>query len=73
MKTVTIGVAGMTCDSCVNSVTKALNRVDGVQQVNVSLEKNEANVTFDDTKASETDLKTAIEDAGYDVALKPDR
>lgn len=68
MTTATIAIEGMTCQGCVNSVTKALNTVDGVNQVEVSLENNQAKVSYDDAKATEVDLKTAIEDAGYDVA-----
>lgn len=67
MTTVTISVHGMTCGGCVNSVTKALHAVDGVQKVDVSLEQHQATVTFDVAKTSETALKNAIEDAGYDV------
>ncbi|QQE78317.1 heavy-metal-associated domain-containing protein [Alicyclobacillus sp. SO9] len=67
MTTATIPVQGMTCQGCVNSVTKALNTVDGVNKVEVSLENNQAKVTYDEAKASVLELKTAIEDAGYDV------
>lgn len=68
MTTITIDVQGMTCGGCVNSVTKALSRVDGVNNVDVSLEQNQATVTFDDSKTNADALKEAIEDAGYDVA-----
>ncbi|MFD1674777.1 heavy-metal-associated domain-containing protein [Alicyclobacillus fodiniaquatilis] len=68
MTTTTIAVKGMTCAGCVNSVSKALNSVEGVQKVDVSLEKNAATVTFDDSKVQVENLKIAIEDAGYDVA-----
>ncbi|QQE78465.1 heavy-metal-associated domain-containing protein [Alicyclobacillus sp. SO9] len=68
MRTVTIPVEGMTCQGCVNSVTKALRLVDGVETVEVSLELNEAKVIFNEATATEADLKSAIEEAGYDVA-----
>lgn len=58
----------MTCSGCVNSVTKALTAVEGVQKVEVSLEQNQATVTFDESKVTMANLKDAIEDAGYDVA-----
>lgn len=67
MATTTIGVQGMTCGGCVNSVTKALNSVAGVEDVKVSLENNQATVNYDDSKTSVEALKEAIEDAGYDV------
>ena len=37
-----IGVEGMTCGSCVASITTGLKDVDGVWEVDVSLEKKEA-------------------------------
>lgn len=67
MAVATIDVKGMTCGGCVNSVTKALQAVPGVKAADVSLEKQQAVVTFEDGKASVADLKRAVEDAGYDV------
>ncbi|KUO97294.1 heavy-metal-associated domain-containing protein [Ferroacidibacillus organovorans] len=68
MAVATIEVQGMTCQGCVKSVTKALQAVDGVTSADVSLEKNQATVTYEEGKATVSDLKLAIEDAGYDVA-----
>lgn len=68
MAVATIEVQGMTCQGCVKSVTKALQAVDGVTSTDVSLEKNQATVTYEKGKATVSDLKLAIEDAGYDVA-----
>lgn len=68
MTTATIGVKGMTCMGCVNSVTKALERVQGVERVEVSLDQHQATVSFDASKTDQRALEQAIEDAGYDVA-----
>ncbi|MCF8566599.1 copper ion binding protein [Alicyclobacillus tolerans] len=68
MTTTTIDIKGMTCAGCVNSVTKALKGIDGVQDAKVNLEKGQATVTFDDAKAHVDALKQAVEDARYDVA-----
>ncbi|MDQ0191342.1 heavy-metal-associated domain-containing protein [Alicyclobacillus cycloheptanicus] len=67
MTTATIPVKGMTCDGCVNAVTKALKGVQGVQEANVDLAGQKATVTFDDTKTSVEALKEAVEEAGYDT------
>jgi copper chaperone len=67
MTTATITVKGMTCSGCVNSVTKALQGVDGVQEAKVDLEGQKATVVFDESKTSVQALKRAIEDAGYDT------
>lgn len=67
MKTVTITVKGMTCGGCVNSVTKALKGVEGVQEANVDLQGQSATVTFDEAATHVEALKQAVEDAGYDA------
>lgn len=66
-QTITLKIDGMTCSGCVKSVTNALNQVQGVSQVNVSLEQNNAVISFDESQTNEIALKQAIEDAGYDV------
>ena len=63
--TLDIGVAGMTCASCVGRVEKALKRVPGVADVAVNLATERARVTF----ADQPDVKAvaeAIEAAGYE-------
>ena len=48
------------------SVTKALNKLDGIQNVKVDLQKGE--VSFDNAKALALDrVEKAISDAGYEV------
>jgi copper chaperone len=48
------------------SVTKALNQLDGIQDVQVNLAKGE--VRFDNSKeVSSNQIEKAITDAGYEV------
>ena len=65
METAVLKVSGMTCGGCVKSVTNVLRSVAGVVTAEVSLERGEARVSFDPAKASLSQLKEAIEDAGY--------
>jgi copper chaperone len=67
MQTATIKVDGMSCGGCVGSVTRALQRVDGVVHVEVTLATQEARVSFDPAKVELPALATAIKDAGYEV------
>jgi len=63
----TIKVKGMSCQHCVMSVTKALNQLGGITNVQVDLAKGE--VRFDNTKSATSDqIQKAITDAGYEVA-----
>ena len=63
----TFDVKGMTCDNCVQHVTKALRGVHGVTAVKVDLASNSAQVQgeFDDKQIVE-----AIEEEGYEAAVR---
>ena len=52
------------------SVKRSLTKVIGVTQADVSLEKAEAVVTFDDAKTGVEALLKATKDAGYPSTLK---
>ncbi len=69
-KTVTLSVTGMTCSACPITVKAALNRVDGVNSVQVRYEERDAMVTFDDEKTSVKALTQATTNAGYPSTLK---
>jgi copper ion binding protein len=59
-------VKGMSCQHCVMSVTRALNQLEGVQNIQVDLEKRE--VRFDNVKGVAAEqIAKAIVDAGYEV------
>ena len=55
------------------SVQRSLTKISGVTRANVSLEKAEAVVTFDDTKTSIEALLKATRGAGYPSTLKQER
>ena len=61
----TIRSSGMHCQNCVNSVTNALNSIDGVS-AEVSLKDNCAEVSCD-RPVDDIDLKQAVEKAGFEV------
>ena len=69
-KTVTLSVTGMTCATCPITIKKALTKVTGVTQVEVSYEKQEAIVTYDDAKTTVDALTKATKDVGYPSTLK---
>lgn len=70
-KTVTLSVPGMTCAACPITVKKALNKVEGVEKIEVNFEKKEAVVTFDDAKTKVKALLEATKNAGYPSSVKP--
>lgn len=64
-QTVTLSVPGMTCAACPITVKQALTKVDGVTKTDVSFERREAIVTFDDAKTNVQALTEATKNAGY--------
>src|SRR4051794_18002198 len=61
----TIRVEGMHCKMCSASVEKALKATAGVEQVEVSLEKGEAVIQYDDQKVTEAKLREVINGTGF--------
>lgn len=61
----TIRISGMHCQNCVNSVTSALNAIEGVS-TRVSLKEGSAEVSYD-REVDETELKEAVEKAGFEA------
>ena len=64
-------VEGMTCAACENAVTRAVAKLDGVEEVRVSLMTNAMDVAYDRQKMSASQIEKAVQDAGYDAHLKP--
>ena len=69
-RTVTLDIPGMNCPACPITVKKALQRVEGVENVSVSYERREAVVTFDDAKANVETLINATTNVGYPSTVK---
>ena len=67
MQQIVIGIGGMSCQGCVKNVTGVLQVLLGVDRVDVSLEAGQASIGFDPEKVTVSQLKQAIEDAGFDV------
>lgn len=61
---VNIKIEGMSCNHCVMAVKKEIQKLD-VAELEVKI--GEANIKFDETKVSESEIKQAINEAGYTV------
>lgn len=60
-----ISIEGMTCGSCASRVTKALKALDGVVDVDVTVEPGEAKVGYDDAKITPDEMVEVINGLGY--------
>ena len=69
MKNIIIKIKGMGCQNCVNAVTESLTELDGVNKVNVSLEKESAEVEFDESKINAEKMIEAIKELEYEASI----
>ncbi len=71
MSNVVIEVPDISCEHCVKTITNALTGFEGVFSVSVSLESKTVEVFYDENFISDSELKQAISDLGFDVNLHP--
>ena len=62
----TMIIEGMMCTHCTGRVEKALSAIDGVDQVEMSLEGKSATLTLSKEVDNQT-LTDAVTEAGYEV------
>lgn len=60
----TIKVSGMSCQHCVSSVTKALEKLEGLEKVVVDLTTNE--VSFVNNGVEREKIRSTISQIGFD-------
>jgi len=67
IETALIQVPTIVCNSCVNTVTKAVKKVPGVKSAKVDLKKKIATVSYVSSKTNLSKIELAIANAGYDA------
>lgn len=62
-----VNISGMTCGHCVASVTEELQEIDGVENVEVDLNKSGASTTTitSNKELSHSEISEAVAEAGY--------
>jgi len=65
MKNVTLQVEGMSCQHCVRSIQGALRGIGTEAKVNLT--ENTVEVAFDENAVAIEQIKSVIEEQGYDV------
>lgn len=69
MQKVKFNVEGMTCSSCSAHVEKAVNKLNGIKNVNVNLLSNNMIVEYDDSKSNNEEIIKSVIDAGYSASI----
>ena len=65
-------ISGMSCAACVSHVEKAVCKLEGAKEVNVSLMTNSMTVVHDEGLTSKA-IIDAVEKAGYGAAVKGEK
>ncbi|MFB6235877.1 MAG: heavy metal translocating P-type ATPase [Halopenitus sp.] len=60
-------IGGMSCSFCAESIQKALERTEGVEDVDVSLAHEEVLVRYDDDAVKPVEFKDTLRDLGYTI------
>jgi Cu+-exporting ATPase len=67
METIRFPVAGMTCASCINRITRSLRRLDGVERIKVDLGRETVTLRRDRDRVGDAALSAAVAQAGYEA------
>ena len=67
-KQYTFNIEGMTCSACATRVEKVTSKLEGVESSSVNFATEKLTITIDEDKVSPTQIKNAVEKAGYKVA-----
>ncbi|MDB6027006.1 MAG: Heavy metal transport/detoxification protein [Verrucomicrobiales bacterium] len=65
LETKQIAIEGMTCDGCVQTIEKALRKINGVKELRIDRSAALATVTFDHKQTNVPAMHEAILRAGY--------
>lgn len=65
VREVSIPVSGMTCASCAMAVERGINKLSGVETVNVNYATEKVTVVYDSATTRISEIKDAIAQAGY--------
>ena len=61
----TLKIEGMTCAACAKTIERVTKKLPGVVETNVNFATEKLNISFEPTRVRTSDIKKAIEKAGY--------
>ncbi|MGS5516253.1 heavy metal translocating P-type ATPase [Clostridioides difficile] len=64
-KKIDMKIDGMTCAACAKAVERVVKKLDGVENISVNIATDKANIDYNPSKVKLSQIKAAIEKAGY--------
>ena len=68
-RSVKIKCTEMSCDACKRSITKSIDQLQGIKNLDINLETKIITVIFDDEKTDEQSILNAVIGAGYEAEI----
>ncbi len=65
LKTVVLGIEGMVCDACAQSISTALLKLNGVQECTTSFAEKSARIAFAPEKIQIEEISLTVQSLGY--------
>lgn len=65
IKNACFNVEGMTCSACTVTTKSAIKKLDGIKNIQVSLEKKNAIISYDSAITNSKEIKSKIDSIGY--------
>ena len=72
-KKMTLPVEGMTCATCAQRVTNAMNELDGVNEVNVNVATDKVTFSYDSEAIHFSAIRKAVADSGYKLLIEEEQ
>ena len=69
----TPAIKGMTCGGCVAAVKLQVKKTEGVTAYEVSLEKGEADVSYDPSRTDPETIAASVSESGFEAAVKAEK
>ena len=69
MKKITLEVNGMTCDHCVQTIEGTLNKIIGLNLIEINLDKSQVKIEFDESQTNVQILSEEIVALGFEVKM----
>lgn len=66
----TLAIKGMTCGGCVAAVKLQLKKTEGVTAYQVSLEKGEAEVSYDPSRTEPKKIAESVSKTGFQASVQ---
>ena len=63
-------VKGMTCATCSLTLKAAVKKLEGIENVSASVDKEEATVSYDQSKTTKSKILNQINSTGYKASEK---